>query len=56
MEKVTFNPSVKPTVGIEIEAQLVDKTSGNLVNIAESIVNEYSDEERDAIIERLRVQ
>ena len=46
MEKVTFNPSVKPTVGIEIEAQLVDKTSGNLVNIAEDIVNEYSDEER----------
>ena len=33
MEEIVFNPSKKPTVGIEIEAQLVDKDSGNLVNI-----------------------
>ena len=46
MEKITFNPSVKPTVGIEIEAQLVDKKSGNLVNVSEGIINEYGDEER----------
>ena len=39
MKKITFNPSVNPTVGVEIEAQLVDKESGNLVNIAENIIN-----------------
>ena len=33
MEEIVFNPSEKPTVGVEIEAQLVDKDSGNLVNI-----------------------
>ena len=41
MEEIVFNPSVKPTVGVEIEAQLVDKDSGNLVNIAEGIINTY---------------
>ena len=46
MKKITFNPSVNPTVGVEIEAQLVDKESGNLVNIAENIINKYGDEER----------
>ena len=46
MEKITFKPSVKPTVGIEIEAQLIDKKSSNLINVAEEIVNEYGDEER----------
>jgi len=46
MEKITFKPSVKPTVGIEIEAQLIDKKSSNLINVAEEIVNKYGDEER----------
>ena len=46
MEKITFKPSVKPTVGIEIEAQLIEKKSSNLINVAEEIVNEYGDEER----------
>lgn len=46
MKEVVFNPSEKPTVGVEIEAQLIDKESGNLVNIAEKIINEYADEER----------
>ena len=32
MQEIRFNPSVEPTVGVEIEAQLVDKDSGNLVN------------------------
>ena len=39
MEEIVFNPSEKPTVGVEIEAQLVDKDSGNLVNIAETNIN-----------------
>ena len=46
MEEVVFNPSKKPTVGIEIEAQLVDKDSGNLVNIAEGIIKTYDNDER----------
>lgn len=46
MQEIRFNSSVKPTVGVEIEAQLVDKDSGNLVNIAELIVDKYRDEER----------
>ena len=46
MEEIVFNPSEKPTVGIEIEAQLVDKDSGNLVNIAEGIINAYDNDER----------
>ena len=46
MKEVVFNPSEKPTVGVEIEAQLIDKESGNLVNVAEKIINEYGDEER----------
>ena len=46
MEEIVFNPSEKPTVGVEIEAQLVDKDSGNLVNIAEGIINTYDNDER----------
>ena len=46
MQEITFNPSADPTVGVEIEAQLIDKESGNLVNIAERIINKYGDEER----------
>ena len=46
MEEVVFYPSKKPTVGIEIEAQLVDKDSGNLVNIAEGIIKTYDNDER----------
>ena len=46
MQEITFNPSADPTVGVEIEAQLIDKESGNLVNIAEGIINKYGDEER----------
>ena len=46
MQEIRFNSSVKPTVGVEIEAQLVDKDSGNLVNIAELIVDKYRDKER----------
>ena len=46
MKEVVFNPSEIPTVGVEIEAQLIDKESGNLVNVAEKIINEYGDEER----------
>ena len=42
MKEVVFNPSEIPTVGVEIEAQLIDKESGNLVNVAEKIINEYS--------------
>ena len=43
---IDFNPSKYSTVGVEVEAQLVDNSSGDLVNIAESIVNEYGDDER----------
>ena len=43
---IDFNPSKESTVGVEVEAQLVDNGSGDLVNIAESIVNEYGDEDR----------
>jgi len=46
MQEIRFNPSVEPTVGVEIEAQLVDRASGNLVNIAEGIVSKYKDNER----------
>ena len=42
MQEITFNPSADPTVGVEIEAQLIDKESGNLVNIAEGIINKLS--------------
>ena len=46
MEKIKFNPSKDPTVGVEVEAQIVDKSTGDLVNIAENIVNGYGNEER----------
>ena len=46
MEKIVFNPSEKPTVGIEVEAQLVDNNSGDLVNIAEGIIKKYNNEDR----------
>ena len=46
MEKIKFTPSKEPTVGVEVESQIVDKTTGDLVNIAENIVNGYGNEER----------
>tara|TARA_A100001035_G_scaffold137572_1_gene108195 strand:- start:56 stop:1195 length:1140 start_codon:yes stop_codon:yes gene_type:complete len=46
MEKIKFNPSKEPTVGVEVESQIVDKSTGDLVNIAENIVNGYGNEER----------
>ena len=46
MEKIKFTPSKEPTVGVEVESQIVDKSTGDLVNIAENIVNGYGDEER----------
>ena len=41
-----FNPSKSPTVGVEVEAQIVDNTTGDLVNIAENIVNGFNNEDR----------
>ena len=46
MEKIKFNPSKEPTVGVEVESQIVDKSTGDLVNIAENIVKGYGNEER----------
>ena len=46
MEKIKFNPSKEPTVGVEVESQIVDKSTGDLVNIAENLVNGYGNEER----------
>jgi len=46
MSEVVFNPSKSPTVGVEVEAQIVDNATGNLVNIAENIVNGFNNEER----------
>ena len=46
MSEVLFNPSNSPTVGVEVEAQIVDNTTGNLVNIAENIVNGFNNEAR----------
>ena len=46
MSEVVFNPSDSPTVGVEIEAQIVDNTTGDLVNIAENIVNGFNNEDR----------
>ena len=46
MEKIKFNPSKEPTVGVEVESQIVDKSNGDLVNIAENIVNGFGNEER----------
>ena len=46
MSEVVFNPSNSPTVGVEVEAQIVDNTTGNLVNIAENIINGFNNEER----------
>ncbi len=48
MEKIKFNPSKEPTVGVEVESQIVDKSTGDLVNIAENIVNGYGNEERES--------
>ena len=46
MSEVVFNPSKSPTVGVEVEAQIVDNTTGDLVNIAEYIVNGFNNEDR----------
>ena len=46
MSEVVFNPSKSQTVGVEVEAQIVDNTTGDLVNIAENIVNGFNDEDR----------
>ena len=46
MSEVLFNPSNSPTVGVEVEAQIVDNATGNLVNIAENIVNGFNNEDR----------
>ena len=46
MEKIKFNPSKDPTVGVEVEAQIVDNSTGDLINIAENLVNGYGNEER----------
>ena len=46
MSEVVFNPSKSPTVGVEVEAQIVDNATGNLVNIAENIVNGFNNEDR----------
>ncbi len=46
MSEVVFNPSKSPTVGVEVEAQIVDNATGNLVNIAENIVKGFNNEER----------
>ena len=46
MSEVVFNPSKSPTVGVEVEAQIVDNTTGDLVNIAENIVNGFNNEDR----------
>ena len=46
MCQVVFNPSNSPTVGVEVEAQIVDNTTGDLVNIAENIVNGFNNEDR----------
>ena len=46
MEKIKFNPSNDPTVGVEVEAQIVDNSTGDLINIAENLVNGYGNEER----------
>jgi len=46
MEKIVFNPSKNPTVGVEVEAQLIDNDSGDLVNIAEGIIKKYNNEDR----------
>ena len=46
MEKLLFNPSNLPTVGIEVEAQIVDNTTGDLISIAENIVNGFNNKDR----------
>ena len=46
MPEVVFNPSNSPTVGVEVEAQIVDNTTGDLVNVAENIVNGFNNEDR----------
>ena len=46
MSEVVFNPSSSPTVGVEVEAQIVDNATGDLVNIAENIVNGFNNEDR----------
>ena len=46
MEKIVFNPYEKPTVGVEVEAKLVDNDYGDLVNIEEGNMKKYNDEDR----------
>ena len=46
MSEILFNSSESATVGVEVEAQIVDNNSGNLVNIAENIVNGFGNEDR----------
>ena len=41
-----FYHSKSPTVGVEVEAQIVDNSTGDLVNIAENIVSGFNNEDR----------
>jgi len=41
---IKFNSSPKPTIGVEIELQLVDKKNLNLKNISSKILSEVSEE------------
>ena len=41
---IKFNSSPKPTIGVEIELQLVDKKNLNLKNISSKILTEVNKE------------
>ena len=41
---IKFNSSPKPTIGVEIELQLVDKKNLNLKNISSKILSEVNEE------------
>ena len=46
---IKFNSSPKPTIGVEIELQLVDKKNSNLKNIASKILGDVNEKFSDNI-------
>ena len=46
---IKFNSSPKPTIGVEIELQLVDKNNLNLKNIAPKILADVDEKFSDNI-------
>ena len=46
---IKFNSSPKPTIGVEIELQLVDKKNSNLKNIASKVLSDVNEKNTNKI-------